>query len=175
MLAFLLGGARSGKSALAQRLVAATGAPTTVVVTAEPGDDEMMARIARHRVERDPSWCTVEAPRALLAACDAIDDESVVLIDCVSFWVANRVMDGDGEDAVADEARRLAAWAAARRAWVVAVSNEVGAGVVPDNELARRFRDALGRANAALCAHATHAWYVAASRVVTLEPPPEAL
>ena len=65
--------------------------------------------------------------------------------------------------------------AAARRAWVVAVSNEVGAGVVPDNELARRFRDALGRVNAALCAHATHAWYVAAGRVVTLEPPPEAL
>ena len=178
MLAFLLGGARSGKSALAQRLVASCApapAAVTVVVTAEAGDDEMTTRIARHRADRDPTWRVIEAPRALLAACDALDDDIVVLVDCVSFWVANRAMDGDGEDSIADEACRLAAWAAARRAWVVIVSNEVGAGVVPDNELARRFRDALGRANAALAARAARSWYVAAGRVVELESPPEAL
>lgn len=177
MLAFLLGGARSGKSALGQRLAsaAAAGAPVTVVVTAEPGDAEMAERIGRHRADRDASWPTVEAPRALLDACAALPADVVVLVDCLSFWAANRVMDGDAEAAVVAEAAAFAAWAEAHPRWVVAVSNEVGGGVVPDNELARRFRDVLGRVNTTVAAGAARAWLVAAGRVTALAPPPEDL
>ncbi len=112
MLAFLLGGARSGKSLLAQRLAAraAGGAMVTVVVTGEAGDDEMADRILRHRADRPAGWPTVAAPRHLLAALTALPDDTTVLIDCVSFWVANRVMYGDGEPAVLAEAEGVAAW-----------------------------------------------------------------
>ena len=177
MLAFVLGGARSGKSALGQRLAAgaAAGAPVTVVVTAEAGDDEMVERIARHRADRDPTWPTVLAPRELAAACLALPPDGVVLVDCLSFWTANRVMDGDDEAALVAEAAALTAWAKARPGWVVAVSNEVGGGVVPDNELARRFRDVLGRVNATVAAGADRAWLVAAGRVVPLDQAPVAL
>jgi adenosylcobinamide kinase/adenosylcobinamide-phosphate guanylyltransferase len=178
MLAFLLGGARSGKSTIAlglARSAAPAGSPVTVVVTAEAGDDEMARRIARHRAERDAGWPTVDAPHELPAACAALDDDGVVVVDCVSFWVANRVMAGADEDDIRADAARLAAWAATRRGWTVVVSNEVGAGVVPDNELARRFRDALGRANASLAARAARSWYVAAGRTLPLRPAPETL
>ncbi len=177
MLAFLLGGARSGKSLLAQRGAAraAGGAMVTVVVTGEAGDDEMADRILRHRADRPAGWPTVAAPRHLLAALTALPDDTTVLIDCVSFWVANRVMDGDGEPAVLAEAEGVAAWAGSRAGWTLVVSNEVGAGVVPDNELARTFRDVLGRVNAALSLRATRAWFVAAGRVVPLLDPPTEL
>lgn len=177
MLAFLLGGARSGKSSLGQRLAtsAADGAPVHVVVTAEALDHEMVDRIERHRADRDPSWPTVEAPRALAAACRSLPDDAVVLVDCLSFWAANRLMDGDDEADIVGEAARLAAWAASRPGWVVVVSNDVGGGVVPDNELARRFRDVLGRVNATVASGASRAWLVAAGRTMPLDAPPERL
>ena len=181
MLAFLLGGARSGKSGLGQRLAAsaaaAAGAGTrvTVIVTAEAGDDEMAERIARHRADRPTAWRTVAAPRALVPACEALAPDDVVLVDCLSFWAANLVMDGCDEAAVVAGAAAFSAWATARPGWVVAVSNEVGAGVVPDNALARAFRDVLGRVNATVAAAADRAWLVAAGRTVALAPPPEAL
>lgn len=177
MLAVLVGGARSGKSSLGQRLAAsaAAGGPVHVVVTAEALDGEMVDRIARHRADRDPAWPTVEAPRRLADACRALPDGDVVLVDCLSFWAANRVMDGAAEADVVAEADALAAWAAGRPAWTVVVTNEVGAGVVPDNELARRFRDVLGRVNAAVAARAERAWLVVAGRTVPLDAAPEGL
>ena len=181
MLAFLLGGARSGKSGLGQRLAAAAAesagerGAVTVIVTAEAGDDEMAERIARHRADRPAGWSTVEAPRALASACSALPPDSVVLVDCLSFWAANLVMDGGGEAAVVAEAAAFSAWATERPGWVVAVSNEVGAGVVPDNALARAFRDVLGRVNATVAAAADRAWLVVAGRAVAMAPPPESL
>lgn len=177
MLAVLIGGARSGKSSLGQRLAAraAGDAPVHVVVTAEALDDEMVDRIGRHRADRPAAWPTVEAPRRLHDACAALPDGATVLVDCLSFWAANRVMDGDAETDVVAEAEAVAAWAERRTAWTVVVTNEVGAGVVPDNELARRFRDVLGRANAAVAARADRAWLVVAGRAVALDAAPEVL
>jgi adenosylcobinamide kinase / adenosylcobinamide-phosphate guanylyltransferase len=148
----------------------ADGAAVDVVVTAEAGDDEMRDRIARHRLERPGHWNTIEAPRALADALDAIDRASprVLLVDCLSFWVANRVMDGDDPMAVEAEAERSAKWAASHAADVVVVSNEVGSGIVPDNELARTFRDTLGRVNAIWSARADRAFLVVAGRPLAL-------
>ena len=172
-LTFLVGGARSGKSALAVALAgdAAEGGPVWVVVTAEAGDDEMVERIARHRAERPHHWSTIEAPRSLDDAAAAIDSaapSAVVLVDCLSFWVANRVMAGDCAADIEADARRAAQWAAARDGLVIAVSNEVGSGIVPDNALARTFRDCLGRINAIWSTSASRAYLVVAGRALAL-------
>ena len=170
-LTFLVGGARSGKSALAVALArhVAGDDPVQVVVTAEAGDDEMVERIARHRAERPQHWSTIEAARSLDDAIAALDHEPVVVIDCLSFWVANRVMAGDGAADVETDARRAAQWAAARDGLVIAVSNEVGSGIVPDNALARTFRDCLGRVNTIWSTSASHAYLVIAGRALALD------
>jgi len=169
-LTFLVGGARSGKSALAVALAqrVASDDPVKVIVTAEAGDDEMVERIARHRAERPRHWSTIEAPRSLDDAIAELDDSSVTVVDCLSFWVANRVMAGDAASDIETEARRAAQWAAARDGLVIAVSNEVGSGVVPDNALARAFRDCLGRVNAIWSTSASRAYLVVAGRALAL-------
>jgi adenosylcobinamide kinase / adenosylcobinamide-phosphate guanylyltransferase len=169
-LTFLVGGARSGKSALAVALArdVAGDDPVQVVATAEAGDDEMVERIARHRAERPQHWSTIEAPRSLDDAIAALDGAAVVVVDCLSFWVANRVMAGDGAVAIEAEAGRAARWAAARDGLVIAVSNEVGSGIVPDNALARSFRDCLGRVNAIWSVSASRAYLVVAGRALPL-------
>lgn len=178
-LTFLVGGARSGKSSLAVDLVtrhatAAGGAPVVTVVTAEAGDEEMAARIARHRAERPAGWSVVEAPRRLASALADVDDGSgpyrVVLLDCLSFWVANLMLDDVQDADIEAEAAQAASWATARVAPIVAVSNEVGSGVVPDHPLGRRYRDVLGRVNATWAAAADEAWLVVAGRVLALAP-----
>ncbi len=167
-LTLLLGGARSGKSTLALRRAAAVGTPVVFVATAEALDPEMEARIARHRAERDPSWTTIEAPldprRALAGAARAC-----VVIDCLSFWVANLLRSGFGEDEILGRAAAAAALASDREGPTIAVSNEVGMGVVPEYELGRRYRDLLGRVNAAWAERAEEALLVVAGRTLTLE------
>ena len=142
---FVLGGARSGKSDLARRLGLESGCPVTFVATATAGDEEMAQRIARHRSSRPPAWSTVEAPLDVQAAIRAIPQNRFVIVDCLTLWVSNLL----GEGRLPDEIRNLAEDAAsemARREGVV-VSNEVGLGIVPANELARTFRDVLGAVN----------------------------
>ena len=123
------------------------------VATAEGLDDDMRARIARHRAERPAAWRTVEEPLDLVAACRALPaDAELALIDCLTLWVANRVLRGDAEAAIADEARALGALVGeGQRAWVI-VSNEVGTGVHPETGDGLRFRDALGLVNQAIAA-----------------------
>jgi adenosylcobinamide kinase/adenosylcobinamide-phosphate guanylyltransferase len=166
-LVVLLGGARSGKSSLAVQLAAANGGPVTFLATAEGRDEEMTARIDAHRRERPPDWHTVEAPLALRAAIDEVPD-GVLVIDCLSFWVANEL-----ERSSAIEIERTgaeaAAVAAARTGLTIAVSNEVGLGVVPATELGRVFRDVLGRVNAAWVAASSHAHLVIAGRALDLK------
>jgi adenosylcobinamide kinase/adenosylcobinamide-phosphate guanylyltransferase len=168
-LTLLLGGARSGKSSLAVARARALGAPVVFVATAEALDAEMARRIERHRAERDPRWQTVEAPVELRDALAAAPAGACAIVDCLSLWVANLVMQGLGEDEVAELARDAAALAAARPGATIAVSNEVGMGVVPEYELGRRYRDALGRANAAWAARADEALLVIAGRTLALE------
>ena len=157
-LVLYLGGARSGKSRLAVERAAAAGAPVTFIATGEAGDDEMAARIAAHKRERPQAWRTVEEPRDLAGALTAVSDTETALVDCLSLWVANV-----GEP---DEAPLAAA--AARSGLTIAVSNEVGLGIVPGNALAREYRDALGRVNAAWAAAADEAWFVVAGKTLRL-------
>jgi adenosylcobinamide kinase/adenosylcobinamide-phosphate guanylyltransferase len=167
-LAVLLGGARSGKSALALRRAEASGAPVVFVATGEARDEEMEDRIARHRVERDPAWATVEAPLDLAGALAALPPGACAIVDCLSLWVANLLQGGLGEDELVERGEAAAALAAGRPGATIAVSNEVGMGVVPEFELGRRYRDALGRVNAAWAARAEEALLVVAGRTLAL-------
>jgi adenosylcobinamide kinase / adenosylcobinamide-phosphate guanylyltransferase len=171
-LTLLLGGARSGKSALAVARARAFAGPVVFVATAEALDAEMARRIERHRAERDPGWRTIEAPIELADALAAAPAAACAIVDCLSLWVANLVQHGLGEDEVAELARAAAALAAARPGPTIAVSNEVGMGVVPEYELGRRYRDALGRANSAWAARAEEALLVVAGRTLALERAP---
>jgi adenosyl cobinamide kinase/adenosyl cobinamide phosphate guanylyltransferase len=174
-LTLLLGGARSGKSDLAVRLAARWDGPVTVVATGEAGDAEMAERIRRHRAARPPGWRTVEAPRELEAALAGAPAGTFVLLDCLTLWVSNLMGAGLDDDQVMDRARSAAATAAARSAPTVAVSNEVGAGIVPADALSRRYRDLLGQVNAAWAAAADQALLLVAGRAVPLADPLAAL
>jgi adenosylcobinamide kinase/adenosylcobinamide-phosphate guanylyltransferase len=150
-LTLVLGGARSGKSRYAENLIAALQPPWAFVATAEAGDAEMAGRIALHQSRRCDNWQTVEAPHELTNALTAVAVDRPVLVDCLTLWLSNRML------ARADlevEIPRLEAALSGRRAPVVLVSNEVGLGIVPDNELARGFRDLQGRLNQRMAARA---------------------
>lgn len=138
----IVGGARSGKSSLAERLTRAAGLPRHYIATAEIWDDEMRARIDRHICDRGDGWVTHEAPRDVAAALGRAD--GAVLIDCATLWLTN-VMLGGG-DVLAETAGLIAA-ISAHPGPVIVVSNEVGWGIVPDNRLSRDFRDEQGRLN----------------------------
>ncbi len=146
----MIGGARSGKSRTAEALVAASGLPKTYIATAQPFDDEMRTRVAAHRADRGSGWCTIEAPRDLATAL-AQAAKGVVLIDCATLWLTNVIL-ADG-DVAAETASLLGALRASANP-VVIVSNEVGMSIVPENALARRFRDDQGRLNQILAAQA---------------------
>jgi adenosylcobinamide kinase/adenosylcobinamide-phosphate guanylyltransferase len=148
-LTLVLGGARSGKSRYAESLITACSPPWAYVATAEPLDDEMRARIAEHRARRGADWRTVEAPRDLAGVLAGNPAGGAVLVDCLTLWLSNLMLAGADIDA---EAARLESVLAAISGPVVLVSNEVGLGIVPDNALARRFRDAQGRLNQRIAA-----------------------
>lgn len=145
-----------------------SGENVTFVVTAEALDAEMTDRIERHRVERPAHWHVIEAPRDLVSGVRGVG-AGFVVVDCVSFWVANLVMDDELDDeAIEGAARQVATLVGSRRDGGVVVSNEVGLGLVPDNTLGRRFRDVLGRVNAILASSSTSAHLVLAGRTLEL-------
>jgi adenosyl cobinamide kinase/adenosyl cobinamide phosphate guanylyltransferase len=169
-LILLLGGARSGKSALAVRWGRAHNGPVTFVATGQAGDDEMARRIARHRADRPDGWTTVEEPRAVAAAVTAADPRALVIVDCLTLWLANVL--GDTDAGVLDAAQSIAAAARDRSAPTVVVSNEVGWGIVPADPATRRYRDLLGEINATVAAHADRTLLLVAGRAVALGPAP---
>ncbi|MFO0998044.1 MAG: bifunctional adenosylcobinamide kinase/adenosylcobinamide-phosphate guanylyltransferase [Alphaproteobacteria bacterium] len=144
-ISLILGGARSGKSRYAESLISGPG---LYLATATPGDAEMAHRIAAHRARRGPDWMTIEEPLDLVGAIDRHTlGGRPILVDCLTLWLSNLLLEGrDPEAASADLLKARASW----RSPVVFVSNEVGLGIVPDNALARRFRDAAGHLNQAL-------------------------
>jgi adenosylcobinamide kinase / adenosylcobinamide-phosphate guanylyltransferase len=160
----LLGGARSGKSGLAVRLAQREGAPVVFVATGAAGDEEMAARIEAHRRERPDAWETVEEPVELERALAEAPPGSTAIVDCLSLWVSN-VFESQPVEALAGSAARAAA---ARDGLTIAVSNEVGLGIVPDNALARRYRDALGRVNATWADAADEVYLVVAGKRLRL-------
>jgi adenosyl cobinamide kinase/adenosyl cobinamide phosphate guanylyltransferase len=165
-LILLLGGARSGKSASAVRLAADSGLPVTFVATAEAGDDEMADRIRRHRESRPVEWKTVEAPLDLVGAIRSAADAGFLVVDCLTLWVTNLLGKGAQPaeiEAAADEIVQLL-----RGRHAVVVSNEVGLGIVPGNQLARSFRDVLGSVNARFAATADRALFMVAGLAIDL-------
>jgi adenosylcobinamide kinase/adenosylcobinamide-phosphate guanylyltransferase len=144
----VLGGARCGKSRYAEALVASQDPPWVYIATAEPLDAEMRERIDAHQARRDARWRTLEAPRALSAALRAAAAPGTcVLVDCVTLWLSNLLL---AQADVERETSLLIETLTQLTGPVVVVSNEVGGGIVPDNALARRFRDAQGRVNVRL-------------------------
>lgn len=164
---FVLGGARSGKSRHAEGLAAKRRGRKTYIATAETIDDEMRDRIDKHREQRGEGWVTREAPLdlvAALAACDA----GFVLVDCITIWIGNLMHHGRD---VRAEVARLCEALALSQARVVVVSNEVGLGIVPENALARAFRDEQGFANQRIAEVADEVIFVAAGLPMVLKKP----
>jgi adenosylcobinamide kinase/adenosylcobinamide-phosphate guanylyltransferase len=152
---FILGGARSGKSRFAVSGLPGRGR-VTLVATAEAGDAELAARIARHQAERSPHWTTIEAPRDLVPALGrALATADTVVVDCLTLWVANLTWAGESDEAILKQADALAALVAAPAAALRLVSNEVGLGVHPPTAEGLRYRDVLGLVNqrVAVAAH----------------------
>jgi adenosylcobinamide kinase/adenosylcobinamide-phosphate guanylyltransferase len=156
----VLGGARSGKSAFAEKLIDDSGLARIYLATATAGDDEMKARIAHHRVQRGEGWTAVEEPLALV---DALTREAThgraVLVDCLTLWLSNLMLAQRDPDV---EARRLTRFLGVAKYPIVFVSNEVGLGLVPDTPLGRRFRDAQGRLNQIVAASVPNVVFIAA-------------
>jgi adenosylcobinamide kinase/adenosylcobinamide-phosphate guanylyltransferase len=153
-----LGGARSGKSRLAEAATLALGQPATYIATAEAWDTEMAARIAQHQARRGPEWCTLAAPRDLIAALRASEGQPR-LVDCLTLWLTNLMLADQDWRAAAED---MLALARAQSSPVVFVSNELGMGIVPENALARRFRDAQGWLNQTVAAAADEVHFTAA-------------
>jgi len=143
-LSLVLGGARSGKSRLAEGLVTGTGRIRHYIATAQAWDTEMQARIAAHQTDRGAGWITHETPRDVAGVLESLPADDVVLLDCATLWLTNVML---AEADIAQECAKLLGALAACKAPVVVVSNEVGWGIVPENALARAFRDHQGRLN----------------------------
>jgi adenosylcobinamide kinase / adenosylcobinamide-phosphate guanylyltransferase len=165
----LLGGARSGKSTLAVEIASRHDGPVLFVATAEAGDDEMAARVRDHRAARPPTWETVERPTGLLDAIDEVRHDVFVVVDCLTLWVSNELGLGRSVTDVQLQAEGIAARLAERTGPSIVVSNEVGLGIVPVNELARTYRDLLGRVNGAFAARAERSYLVVAGLGLPLE------
>jgi len=170
MRELILGGARSGKSRLAEQRARAHGGPVVYMATAEPGDGEMRARIDEHRRRRPAQWRTVEAPRALAGTLrENAAPGTLVLVDCLTLWLGNLIED---EAALCAEREALLSALPGLPGEIVLVSNEVGQGIVPDNALARRFRDEAGWLHQAVAQRCERATFVVAGLPVTLKGDP---
>jgi adenosylcobinamide kinase/adenosylcobinamide-phosphate guanylyltransferase len=171
------GGARSGKSrfALGRALALAAGAPGAFIATAEPSDDEMRARIAQHQDERGGRLVTLEAPRDLAEAVERAGEpgrHGVVLVDCLTLWLSNLLVDGVAPEEIEASVETLAAVIARRRVPIVLVTNEVGLGLVPETPLGRSFRDVAGRAHQRLAREADELHVALLGVVLRLRPGP---
>lgn len=163
----VIGGARSGKSRYAEQLVTSLQPPWTYVATAQPSDHEMAARIEEHRNRRGAPWRTVEAPLDLVATLQSLS--ATALVDCLTLWLSNLMFAERDVDA---EFERLEQLLDAPKLPLVMVSNEVGSGIVPDNALARRFRDLQGRLNQRVAARADRVVLVVAGLPMVLKGEP---
>ncbi len=163
---FVLGGARSGKSRYAESLVTALPPPWVFVATAEIHDEEMRRRIAEHRARRSEGWHTIEAPVDIVGALRLAPPGVPVLIDCLTLWLSNMIL---GDYDVAASIEELARALGERNSPVAVVSNELGLGIVPDNQLARHFRDEHGRMNQRIAEAAATVVFMVAGLPMTVK------
>jgi adenosylcobinamide kinase/adenosylcobinamide-phosphate guanylyltransferase len=169
------GGVRSGKSAFALARARALGARRAYVATAQPSDEEMRVRIDRHQRERGDEFVTIEEPLALAERIASMRGVDVAVVDCLTLWLSNLLLRGDGEEqALAAVEALVGAMQAATFATVV-VSNEVGMGLVPEQPLGRLFRDVSGHAHRLVAFRAAEIYFAAMGCIVRLRPSPVAL
>jgi adenosyl cobinamide kinase/adenosyl cobinamide phosphate guanylyltransferase len=176
-LILVTGGARSGKSDFAQRLAVEWGGQDVLfVATAEPGDEEMARRIAAHRQARPSAWRTVEAPRQIGQAIRQAGPVKAIIVDCLTLLVSNVLLSfgeepsaRQAETAVDEEIGSLLRAAREAPGSVIVVTNEVGLGIVPDNRMARLYRDLLGRANATLAREADQVYLLVSGLPVEIK------
>lgn len=165
---FLIGGARSGKSLLATSLATRIGAPVMLIATARADDDEMARRIEEHRLRRPQDWSVFEEPIDLAAAVLSAPDLATVVIDCVTLWISNLMVERDDAEISSAVGSAIDA-IGGRTGETIVVSNEVGAGVVPMHAVGRRFRDLQGRANQSFASAAERAYLVVAGMTLRLQ------
>jgi adenosylcobinamide kinase / adenosylcobinamide-phosphate guanylyltransferase len=168
LVTLVLGGARSGKSRYAEWLIGTHPQPWVYIATAEAKDNEMAKRIAEHKARREAGWRTIEAPHDLADALAAAPEGSAVLVDCLTLWLSNLMA---GAFDIEAQVVRLLQALAGRSGPTVLVSNEVGLGIVPDNALARRFRDAQGLLNQRIAAQAARVVMMVAGLPVAVKSP----
>jgi adenosylcobinamide kinase/adenosylcobinamide-phosphate guanylyltransferase len=165
---FVIGGARSGKSRYGQKCAEQSGKSPLLIATAEAGDAEMAARIAAHKAARAPQWQVIEERLELVAALHrACAEENVVLVDCLTLWLSNVMHHNSDPEA---EIGLLAQAIHGLAGPAIFISNEVGLGIVPDNELGRRFRDAQGWLNQTVAEACDAAVFVTAGLPLILKP-----
>ena len=167
-LTLVTGGARSGKSRYAEGLITAHPPPWVYVATGEAGDAEMAARIAAHQARRGSEWKIIEAPHDLVGALSSASSAPAVMVDCLTLWLSNRMLAGANLE---EEGARLAQALTGHTGVLVLVTNEVGSSVVPDNALARRFRDQQGWLNQRVAALADRVVLVVAGLPLVLKGP----
>jgi len=166
------GGARSGKTAFALAKARSLGERRLYLATAEALDDEMRARVLRHRADRGDDFKTREEPLEVPALLGALQDVDVVVIDCVTFWISNLLLRGDSEERVLAQAEDLLGALCARRFHALVVTNEVGMGLVPETPLGRAFRDTAGRVHQRLCHAADEVYLGVLGGILRLKPGP---
>jgi adenosylcobinamide kinase/adenosylcobinamide-phosphate guanylyltransferase len=164
-ITLVLGGARAGKSRFAEELIERTARPAVYLATAEPRDEEMRARIAAHRTRRGAHWTTVEEPLELVNILLA-EATRPVLVDCLTLWLSNLM---GAKCDIGFEIERLLAVLPQGQTPVVMVANEVGLGIVPDNAMAREFRDHAGRLNQSIASLAQRVVFMAAGLPLALK------
>jgi len=168
----VLGGCRSGKSSHALQLAESMGQGRIFVATCVPRDEEMQARVKRHQQERDATWTTLEVPVDLAGAIRKHSPAAeVMLVDCLTLWLSNLLMQDPDVDRIRAGIQALAEAVQSAPNELVLVSNEVGAGIVPENRLARRYRDLAGWANQAMAAVCDRVVWTVAGIPVTIKPP----
>lgn len=162
----ILGGAASGKSAFAEKLCISSGKPRAYWATSQVFDDEMRAKVHKHLVQRGPDWMTHEEPFDAVSVLNTLSEGQICLMDCATMWLTNHLL---AEHDLEAETEGLLTAIDACAADIVIVTNETGLGIVPENALARRFREAQGRLNIALAAHAERVVQVTAGLPLVLK------
>jgi len=172
MKTLILGGARSGKSRYAEQLAKDCGLRVIYLATAQALDQEMRERIAQHQSDRSIHWRTLEVPLELAHAMQThADEDTCLLVDCLTLWLTNLML-ADDPDALVRESQALLELLPTLPGKIILVSNEVGLGIVPDNALARRFRDEAGRLNQRIAACCEQVFFIAAGLPLTLKDTP---
>jgi adenosylcobinamide kinase/adenosylcobinamide-phosphate guanylyltransferase len=169
-LYFITGGARSGKSSFAENLALDRAGKRAYIATAQALDAEMSARIEQHRIKRGDSWDTYEEPLAVAELLRKLADRyQIVLVDCLTLWLSNVMAHTDGDGAVAARSDELVKAAKDFGGLCIIVSNEVGLGIVPDNPLARKFRDFAGLLNQKIAQAADEVYFTASGIPVKIK------